>query len=219
MAPHLRTPETHASTPIHYAELMQLGLVRAPLTPEERQCHRLNNLCLYCGRAGHFLQGCPIMPSKWIEPPSVSPYAVKSLHLTLCLSLQIPGRIIQVAAIIDSGACSCFIDIHFSKRYGIPLCKKPQPFTVHLADGSIPTSGPITHETTLILATTEEDHQEYLRMDVISSPIFWLFWGYCSCDSTSHRLIDPLKLCLSAHPIAYSNVSHNEFDGSTPFHR
>lgn len=117
-------PETHVSTPIHDAESRQLGLVNAPLTPEERQRRRLNNLCLYCRGAGHFLQGCPIRPSKWIEPTSVSPYIVKSSHLTLSLFLQILVRIIRVAAIIGSGACSCFIDIHLSKKYGIPLCKE-----------------------------------------------------------------------------------------------
>src|SRR4051794_30544526 len=29
------------------------------LTEVERQRHRMNNLCMYCGEAGHFSQDCP----------------------------------------------------------------------------------------------------------------------------------------------------------------
>lgn len=38
-------------------EPMQLGSTR--LTPEERARRRKDNLCLYCGQAGHFIPRCP----------------------------------------------------------------------------------------------------------------------------------------------------------------
>ncbi|KAJ8259918.1 hypothetical protein GJAV_G00174960 [Gymnothorax javanicus] len=39
------------------SEPMQLG--RTPLTPEEQERQRRLNLCLYCGKQGHFVSACP----------------------------------------------------------------------------------------------------------------------------------------------------------------
>ena len=39
-------------------EPMQVG--RTSLTLEEREHRRRGNLCLYCGRAGHFVSHCPV---------------------------------------------------------------------------------------------------------------------------------------------------------------
>ncbi len=43
-------------------EPMQLG--RAKLTPQEHEHRRASNLCLYCGKSGHFIAACPIRPVK-----------------------------------------------------------------------------------------------------------------------------------------------------------
>lgn len=39
-------------------EPMQLG--RTALTPEEREHRRGSNLCMYCGKGGHFVSTCPV---------------------------------------------------------------------------------------------------------------------------------------------------------------
>lgn len=51
-------PQTPSAAPQrHDPEPMQVG--RTSLTPEERQRRRQGNLCLYCGKAGHFVARCP----------------------------------------------------------------------------------------------------------------------------------------------------------------
>lgn len=103
---------------------MQLGLVRPSLTPEERR--RLNNLCLYCVKAGHYEHTCPAKLRKCLSVSSVNQpnLSVSSAHIALHISLQLSGRIVSVTAIIDSGACSCFIDLFFAAQQHIPLQPK-----------------------------------------------------------------------------------------------
>ncbi|OCT57199.1 hypothetical protein XELAEV_18003842mg [Xenopus laevis] len=40
-------------------DAMQVGFVRGPISREERQRRRVNQLCLYCGGKGHFAVMCP----------------------------------------------------------------------------------------------------------------------------------------------------------------
>lgn len=171
-------PSPSSTTPPE-AEPMQLGLVRAPLTSEERQRRRQSNLCLYCGGAGHFLRSCPIRPSKFLQPRLMNYLdndAPKS-YVMLSVSLQLPEGESRLPAIIDSGACSCFMDAALARSLRIPLQTKAQGLQVHLADGSLPSSGPITQETQPILVTTDSGHQELLRLDLIHSPIFPVILG------------------------------------------
>ena len=37
---------------------MDIGRIRGPLTNEEKQRRRAQNLCLYCGKAGHLVRDC-----------------------------------------------------------------------------------------------------------------------------------------------------------------
>lgn len=153
------------------AEPMLLGLVRAPLTTEERLRRRQGNLCLYCGGSGHFLRSCPVRPSK-SYPQSTINHQVSGFsqtYVTLFVSLQLPEKEAHLPAIVDSGACSCFLDASLTASLHIPLITKRRSLQVHLADGSLPYSGLITQKTRPILTTTDSGHQEYLRFDIISS--------------------------------------------------
>jgi len=38
---------------------MELGVLRSPLTTQEKERRRKDNLCMYCGKSGHFAAGCP----------------------------------------------------------------------------------------------------------------------------------------------------------------
>lgn len=48
---------------------------------------------------------------------------------------------------------------------------------VLLADGTLPSSGPVTQETTPLLVTTPDGHQEFIRFDILSSPMFPVILG------------------------------------------
>ena len=151
-------------------EPMQIGLIRSSLTPEERQRRRQANLCLYCGASGHFLRNCPVRPSKCCSRsvPNCQVSEPSPAHLILPVSLQVAEERIQLTAIIDSGACSCFLDCTLAAKLGVPLQAKEQQLQVFLADGSLPSSGPVTRETYPVLTTTDSGHQELLRFDVLS---------------------------------------------------
>lgn len=43
-------------------EPMQIGGIRGPLSSEEKEKRRKLNLCLYCGKGGHFARECPVRP-------------------------------------------------------------------------------------------------------------------------------------------------------------
>lgn len=45
---------------------------RAPLSAEERERRRRNNLCMYCGQPGHFASTCPVRPPGRVAAASYS---------------------------------------------------------------------------------------------------------------------------------------------------
>lgn len=67
----LRNPSPNRSPPRPQLsaepEPMQIG--RAQLTPQERAHRRASNLCLYCGKPGHFIAHCPTRPVKGAAHP------------------------------------------------------------------------------------------------------------------------------------------------------
>lgn len=92
-------------------------------------------------------------------------------YVTLFVSLQLAEKEILLPAIIDL-ACSCFLDLALAQILLIPHLPKKQNLQVLLADGSLPCSGPVSQETGPILTITDSGHQEYLRFDIICSPMF-----------------------------------------------
>lgn len=68
------------------------GRIRGPLSKEERDRRRNNNLCLYCGRSGHFLGNCPYTPKKVQNPDGKNHQVANTLqaavpHITINVSL------------------------------------------------------------------------------------------------------------------------------------
>ena len=100
-----------------------------------------------------------------------------STHLAVSVVFQLPGRNIPVHAIIDSGACSGFLDQSFATRHRIPLRSKTIGLSVHLADGSALKSGPVVQETLPLATTIADIHHELLCLDIIESPIFPVILG------------------------------------------
>lgn len=127
------------------------------------------------------MRTCPAKVRKCLPISSmcapVSPNTAS--HLALSIMLQLPGRnaSIPVSVIIDSGACSCFIDLTFATNHHISLQPKTWGLAVHLADGATIKSGPVTQETVPLLTTMAPHHQELLSLDAISSPLFPIILG------------------------------------------
>lgn len=67
------------------ARPVQLGLLRSPLSSEEK-LRRQENLCLYCGVAGHYLQNCPVRPIRTRTIPSTylanCSFGSRAAHIT-----------------------------------------------------------------------------------------------------------------------------------------
>lgn len=93
-------------------------------------------------------------------------------HLAVSIFLQLPGGNTQATAIIDSGACSGFMDLSFATRYHVPLRPRAKALSVHLADGSALKSGPVTQETVALHTSIAGNHQELLCLDAIDFPLF-----------------------------------------------
>lgn len=113
--PHHSSPTPSTST-FNLPEPMQLGVLRPSLTQEERQRRQANHFCLLCGEPGHYVRNCPLKLRKCLSLSTdyVTPLVKNTTHLALPLLLQLPGKTLQITAIIDSGACSCFMDSLFA---------------------------------------------------------------------------------------------------------
>lgn len=98
-------------------------------------------------------------------------------HVSLSIMLPFSEKTVPVLAVIDSGACSCFVDSAFASLHQLPVCAKKKEFHVHLADGSGIKSGPVTQETLPIFCQTSSGHHEFLRLDIIASPMFLVILG------------------------------------------
>ena len=78
--------------------------------------------------------------------------------------------------LIDSGASSNFIDQEFAKIHQIPTKIKKIPEKVECIDGSLLSSGLVTHETEPLLVQYG-DHKEYITFYLITSAHFPVIFG------------------------------------------
>ncbi|KAJ0066591.1 hypothetical protein NL108_015344 [Boleophthalmus pectinirostris] len=120
-------------------------------TPEERQRRLSQNLCLYCGQAGHILVQCSARLKG--AGSSVSGGALVSHTPTDPSSkrIQLKGTVtwsqtsFPLQALVDSGADDNFIDSAFVSLCNIPIDPLPEPKKVFTLDGKLLAS--VTHRT------------------------------------------------------------------------
>ncbi|KAI2645331.1 Transposon Tf2-6 polyprotein [Labeo rohita] len=160
--------------PVASPEPMQLGVTK--LSAEERERRLKNNLCLYCGQAGHIRATCPTRPPR--PPASVSS---NKLHLNRCeipVILCYEDRSVRATALIDSGAAGNFIDADFVKANRLPILPCVSPVAVAALDGRPLGTGRIEHTTGDLTLHTEPHHKETIRFFIITSPRTPLILGY-----------------------------------------
>ncbi len=115
-------------------EPMQLGFT--PLTPQERERRMQNQLCLYCGQAGHMRNTCPVRPSSDRRSVSDITRAFSSVSsITLPVEFITQNQTIQTTALLDSGAAGNFIDSEFVGQLHLELTPCNSSLAVEALDG------------------------------------------------------------------------------------
>ncbi|KAL0195002.1 hypothetical protein M9458_008574, partial [Cirrhinus mrigala] len=155
-------------------EPMQLGTTK--LTVEERERRIRNNLCLYCGQAGHIRATCPTRPPR--PPTSVSATKPCLNRCEIPVILSSESISIQTNTLIDSGAAGNFIDEDFVRTNRLPTLCCVSPVAVATLDGRPLGSGRIDYTTNDLTLYLEPSHRETIRFFVISSPQSPLILGY-----------------------------------------
>ncbi len=149
------------------AEPMQLGFTH--ITAEERECRMQNQLCFYCGQAGHMKISWPVRPSTGSQ--SVSDHVTTSpSSIELSVKLRIQDKVTTTTALIDSGAAGNFVSLEFAQQHELKLTPCNSPMAVEALDGRPLGEGRvfcITEEVKLLIGTL---HSEFIKFYVIHSP-------------------------------------------------
>ncbi len=150
---------------------MQVG--RARLTVRERRYRLDNQLCLYCGEAGHVAASCPAArrrsPLKGVRTVSVTSTQLPSGgRCEFQASLLFKETVNQVVALIDSGAEGDFMDVGLATRLGLPSVALAEPISARTLCGTLLTR--ITHATKFVTLTLSGNHAEEIRFLLIHSP-------------------------------------------------
>ncbi|KAI2652199.1 Transposon Tf2-9 polyprotein [Labeo rohita] len=164
-------PQAAAAAP---PEPMQVGATK--LTTEERERRLRNNLCLYCGQAGHIRSTCPTRPPRSPTAVSVPSSTINRCEIPVLLGVE--GVSMETIALIDSGAAGNFIDKDFVKINRLPILPCSSPVAVAALDGRPLGTGRVNHITQDLTLRLEPGHQETIRFFVISSPQTPLILGY-----------------------------------------
>lgn len=162
----LRSSFFECASPSMESEPMQIGYTR--FSTVEREWRRRNNLCIYCGEAGHLRATCPV------NPALKNSAAVRSNHsfklFSVDSSLKFNGQTLNVKALIDSGAAGNFIDLAFAKTHHVSLLACEPGVTVEALDGCPLGSGEVQHTTQYLTLSFRTQHFETIQFFTIHSP-------------------------------------------------
>ncbi|KAI2645110.1 Transposon Tf2-9 polyprotein [Labeo rohita] len=171
---HLPSLPLSTASPEAPSEPMQLGATRLSL--EERERRLRNNLCLYCGQAGHIRANCPTRPPR--QPSSVSSADLPIDCCSMPVTLECGEAIIKTTALIDSGAAGNFIDADFVANHHLPTLSCSPHVAVAALDGRPLGSGRVNHTTDDLTLRIDPSHYERIRFFIIASPQSPIILGY-----------------------------------------
>ncbi|XP_053571761.1 olfactory receptor 1496-like [Bombina bombina] len=83
-----------------------------------------------------------------LKPKSENSLEIDKLFSMIYIGVvpMLDENVINLSAIIDSGTCSCFLDVNLASQLHIPIRQKKQPSLFHMVDGSTLKTGPVTQE-------------------------------------------------------------------------
>ncbi len=117
---------------LNAGEPMQLGFT--PLTPQREERRMQNQLCLYCGQAGHMRNTCPVRPSSDRRSVSDITRSISSASsIKLPVELISQNQEIQTTALL--GAAGNFIDSEFVSQHHLKLTPCNSSLAVEALDG------------------------------------------------------------------------------------
>ncbi len=138
-----------------------------------------NQLCLYCGQAGHMRNTCPVWPSSDLRPVSDITRSISSASsITLPVELISQNQVIQTTGLLDSGAAGNFIDREFGGgqlHLKLTLCNSS--LAVVVLDGRPLGKGKILRLTEPVKLHIGTLHSEKNKFYVIQSPTHPLILG------------------------------------------
>ncbi len=112
---------------------------RGPISNEEKERRRKENLCMYCGSASHTLDNCPLKKKNNPNDPSTSTSYVSNptnnqntsrprisddpniSQLIIKFNLQVSNVSINTKILLDSGSQFNLMDVYFAKACNIPV--------------------------------------------------------------------------------------------------
>ncbi len=157
-------------------EPMQLGFT--PLTPQERERRMQNQLCLYCGQAGHMRNTCPVRPTSDRRSVSDITRSISSVtSIKLPVTVRSQNQDITTTALLDSGAAGNFIDSEFVSQHHLKLTPCTSSLAVEALDGRPLGKGKILRLTEPVILQIGTLHSEEIQFYVIQSPTHPLILG------------------------------------------
>ncbi|KAL0168697.1 hypothetical protein M9458_036919, partial [Cirrhinus mrigala] len=160
---HLPAP---TSTTTSSEEPMQLSNSR--LSAEERKRCRSQDLCYYCGDAGHRSLGCP---QKTQTKPRVNInhfFQLNNRTLTLPVTLRNDTLSLTLTAMLDSGAALNIIHQDIVEKSQIPVQPCTPPIRIKAIDNALIGEG-ISHCTRTLTLQVGLMHQESITLYFVNS--------------------------------------------------
>jgi len=140
--------DTGCTTPTNGASLTECGAAKVWLIP-----HQKNYIVTIC-YIKRFISKLKKRIS-WLKPKHYFVRTVRpqsELMINVGLRIMDTHRIVDVKALLDSGATGMFIDKKFAEGNGIAMQLLDKPIRVYNVDGTLNQGGSITHEVTLMLS-------------------------------------------------------------------
>jgi len=127
----LRQPES-VSSPEPANDSMQIEHSR--LSSAERQRRLAQNLCLYCGGAGHYISECPLRPVRLLVS-AILPTMNKMKPLSIVVKLTAADFCLPVSALLDSGSAGNFISGALCRQLHLKTTPTPKIYQIHAVTG------------------------------------------------------------------------------------